>query len=90
VSGPGRGAEARIADIDRTRARLGIVALLCAVAAVGMAAMGLAAAAPGRPIAFGLLAVGGLMVVLRLRLAWQRVQLARMIASSPKTPEQTP
>lgn len=74
--------EARIADIDRRRSRLGIVALVCALGAVGLAALGLAGAGVGRFAAFGLLAVGGLMIVLRLRLAWQRVQLARAAASA--------
>ncbi len=90
MSAAGDDVAVRIAQIDRQRARLGIVALLCALSAVGMAALGLAAAGAGRYLAFGLLAVGGLMIVMRLRLAWQRVQLARMIASTSKTPEQTP
>jgi hypothetical protein len=37
---------------------------------------------PGRGVAFGLLAIGGLMIVFRLRLAWRRVQLARSALSA--------
>ncbi len=73
--------DARMAAIDRQRARLGIVALLCAVGAVGLAALGLAGAGAGRFAAFALLVLGGLMIAIRLRLAWQRVQLARTAAS---------
>ncbi|MGL6291578.1 MAG: hypothetical protein ACRC2H_12870 [Silanimonas sp.] len=81
MSSTGDGVDARLAAIDRQRARLGIVALLCAVGAVGLAALGLAGAGAGRFAAFALLALGGLMIAIRLRLAWQRVQLARTAAS---------
>lgn len=71
---------ARIARIDALRSRFGLAAVLCALGAVGLAALGHAAASPGRLVAFGLLAVGTALVVARLRLAWTRVALARAVA----------
>ncbi len=80
----------RIARIDTLRSRLGLLALVCALAAVAMAAMGLAAAGGTRLIAFGLLGVGGVCVVARLRLAWMRVSLARERAQRTASAGDTP
>lgn len=74
--------DTRIAAIDRQRTRLGLVALAFALGAVSLAALGLAGAGVGRFVAFALLAAGGLMIAMRMRLAWQRVQFAREAASA--------
>ena len=81
MSGEASSFAARIARIDALRSRLGLLAVACALVAVSMAALGLAAEGPLRILAFVILGVGGLCVVARLRLAWQRVQLARAAAT---------
>ena len=68
----------RIARLNALRSRLGLAAVLCALAAVALAAMGMTAAGPWRTVAFALLAVGGGIVLLRLRLGWQSFKLAQL------------
>ena len=80
MSGDDVALQSRIAAIDSTRNRLGLIALVCALVAVAMAASGLAAAGPWRIVAFTVLGVGGLCVFARLRFAWQRVGLMRELA----------
>ena len=72
--------QAEITRIDAQRSRLGLVAVVCALIAVTMAALGLAGAGATRFVAFALLGVGGLCIVARLRLAWRRVGHARELA----------